>query len=171
METPLDLDTLDDSSRVLAAVRRRREDEQRAAADVLALAVKYAAMSVRCASPRHDPLVRKKWPCPCCGHLTLREGPGDYDGCPVCYWEDDGTQLRWPLSDDGANGISLVAAQASYQRIGACHERFRDKVRPPRRDEPLDEGWRPVDPHVDRLEDHDAAVRRRWPADPTRLYY
>lgn len=115
--------------------------------------------------------MRKKWPCPCCGHLTLSEGPGGYDGCPVCYWEDDGTQLRWPLSDDGANGISLVAAQANYQRIGACHERFRDKVRPPRRDEPLDEGWRPVDPHADRLEDHDAADRRRWPADPARLYY
>ena len=27
--------------------------------------------------------------CPCCGSLTLPAG-GQYELCPVCFWEDDG---------------------------------------------------------------------------------
>jgi len=113
-----------------------------------------------------------KWPCPCCGHLTLTDGPGDYALCPVCFWEDDGEQLRWPLSDHGANGISLVDAQRNYQRYGACHEDFHKKVRPPQRGERLDLGWRPLDLAVDDVErDPSDPGRPPWPADSTRLYW
>lgn len=111
----------------------------------------------------------ERWPCPCCGHLTLPQGPGDYGLCPVCFWEDDGYQLRWPLSDDGANGISLYDAQATVARHGAVDRMFRKKVRKPRADEPLDPGWRRFDPAFDwadrRLQED------RWPMNPEALYY
>jgi hypothetical protein len=71
--------------------------------------------------------------CPCCGFLTLHER-GAYDICPVCFWEDDGQDDS--DADDvrgGPNGsLSLSAARASYQLIGACDPRFSANVRRPR---------------------------------------
>lgn len=110
-----------------------------------------------------------RFPCPCCGHLTLPQGPGDYELCPICFWEDDGGQLRYPLSPDGANGISLAEAQQVYRRLGAMDQVFKRKVRKPRQDEPVDEGWRPFDPDLDwtvpALDDD------RWPVNTEALYY
>jgi hypothetical protein len=114
----------------------------------------------------------ERWPCPCCGHLTLPQGPGDYELCPVCFWEDDGGQLRWPLSPDGANGISLVEAQANYQRFGAAHRDSRGQVRRARAGEPLASGWRPIDLAIDNVERAaDEPDAPPWPADLTRLYW
>ncbi|WP_345529466.1 CPCC family cysteine-rich protein [Nocardioides endophyticus] len=110
-----------------------------------------------------------RWPCPCCGHLTLPDGPGAYELCPVCFWEDDGTQLRWPMSPDGANGISLVEAQQRYRRTGAMDGGFRRKVRRPLAGELLDPGWRPFDADVDWT--HPEMPGERWPANPEALYY
>lgn len=31
-------------------------------------------------------------PCPCCGYMTL-DRRGAYDICPVCFWEDDGSEF------------------------------------------------------------------------------
>lgn len=90
-------------------------------------------------------------PCPCCGHHTLT-GRGDYDLCPVCFWEDDPDQLRWPDSADGVNGKSLIESQQTYLRLGAMDEVFVSKVRPARSSEPIDDGWRPVDPDIDSFE-------------------
>jgi hypothetical protein len=120
---------------------------------------------------RHPHLVTGRWPCPCCGHRTLPRGPGDFELCPVCFWEDDGAQLRWPLSNDGPNGISLVEAQANYARFGASHRESRKQVRRPRADEPLDEGWRPLDLDVDNVERSPGHPGPPWPADLTRLYW
>lgn len=87
----------------------------------------------------------------------------------MCFWEDDGSQLRWPLSADGANGVSLQDAQRTYQRIGAMHTDFRGKVRSARRDEPLDPGWRPFDPARDWTSpDLDGS---RWPKNLHALYW
>jgi hypothetical protein len=36
-----------------------------------------------------------KYPCPCCGYLMFYEGPGSYDICKICFWEDDLSQLRF----------------------------------------------------------------------------
>ncbi len=116
--------------------------------------------------------VRERWPCPCCGHLTLTQGPGDYDLCPVCFWEDDGAQLRWPLSADGANGISLVEAQANFRRFGTVDRQDRRQVRRARAGEPVAPGWRPIDLAVDNVErDPDSPDAPPWPADLTRLYW
>ncbi|MDX3386605.1 CPCC family cysteine-rich protein [Streptomyces niveiscabiei] len=85
------------------------------------------------------------FPCPCCGHLMFWE-LGNYDICDVCFWEEDVTQLRYPWCDFGPNGgLNLIDAQANYARIGAVREDLLRHVRPPKDDEPLDPGFRPVD--------------------------
>lgn len=55
-----------------------------------------------------------RYPCPCCGFLVFETGPGSYDLCPICNWEDDEVQLRYPAMAGGANGYSLWQEQ---QRI------------------------------------------------------
>lgn len=36
-----------------------------------------------------------KYKCPCCGFYTFDEKlNGNYDICPVCFWEDDPIQLE-----------------------------------------------------------------------------
>jgi hypothetical protein len=84
-------------------------------------------------------------PCQCCGHLTISER-GGYEICPVCFWEDDGVQARYPDLAGGANKVSLIEAQANYRRIGACEEQMLKHVRPPRSDEPVATDWRPIMP-------------------------
>ncbi len=50
-------------------------------------------------------------PCPACGFEVFDEPPGSYDLCPICNWEDDGVQLRFPAMRGGANGESLYEYQ------------------------------------------------------------
>lgn len=110
------------------------------------------------------------FPCVCCGHLTMGEPPGSYDICPVCFWEDDQVQLRWPDWAGGANRPSLIEAQANVAAFGACEQRFVARVKPPRDDEPLDPNWRPIDleqDHFERLGNQEAP----WPDDHTVLYW
>lgn len=77
----------------------------------------------------------RKFPCKCCGCLTLLTGPGNYDVCPVCFWEDDPTQNEHEDFSGGANRVSLSQAKANYEEFGACEGRFMDKVRAPYIDE------------------------------------
>lgn len=54
----------------------------------------------------------KKYKCPCCGFYTFEKRPnGNYDICPVCFWEDDPIQLKDQLYAGGANKISLVQGE------------------------------------------------------------
>ncbi len=76
--------------------------------------------------------MQERHPCDCCGFLTLG-ARGNYEICPVCFWEDD--VLENPEIAGGANAVSLREAQASYRRIGACEARFLDRVRAPRSEE------------------------------------
>lgn len=58
----------------------------------------------------------EKYPCPCCGELTLEETPpGSYEICPVCGWEDDFVQYECPDATGGANKMSLNEARKAYQ--------------------------------------------------------
>jgi hypothetical protein len=93
------------------------------------------------------------FPCPCCGHLVFADAPGSYDICPVCFWEDDISQLRWPDLGGGANSASLIEAQETYRRIGASDERFVAHVRAATSAEPMDSSWRPFDLSCDNVED------------------
>jgi hypothetical protein len=113
--------------------------------------------------------VDEAFPCPCCGHLTLGEPPGSYEICPICFWEDDLVQLRWPTYRGGANKPSLVEAQRNFAAIGACEERLLRYVRPPRPDEPRDTGWRPVADEDDFEPADDTEAD--WPQDHTVLYW
>jgi hypothetical protein len=58
-----------------------------------------------------------RYPCPCCGYLTLSER-GGYDICELCNWEDDGQDD--PHADEvwgGPNGAhSLTEARANFRR-------------------------------------------------------
>jgi hypothetical protein len=111
-----------------------------------------------------------KYPCPCCGHRTFDELPGNYDICRVCFWEDDWLQLRWPGMAGGANSVSLLDAQRGYAEMGAMEFRFTGIVRMPHVSEPLDDGWRPIDLAVDDFEP--VGVRDApWPDDMTALYW
>lgn len=51
------------------------------------------------------------YPCVACGLLTFEEPIGSYDICPVCNWEDDPVQARYPGSPVGANHESLFSYQ------------------------------------------------------------
>lgn len=113
---------------------------------------------------------KARYPCPCCGHLTYSEPPGSYNICPVCFWEDDVVQLRWPEYAGGANRPSLIKAQQEYTDIGAMESRFTGKVRKPTADEPIDGGWRQANPRIDGFERWDAP-RDPWPDDYTTLYW
>jgi hypothetical protein len=51
------------------------------------------------------------YPCPACG-FEVYDGPaGSYAVCPVCDWEDDPVQLRFPAMRGGANRASLFEWQ------------------------------------------------------------
>jgi len=43
----------------------------------------------------------------------------------------------------------LVDSQQAYLQIAAMDKIFSSKVRAARQDEPLDDGWRPIDPQLD----------------------
>jgi Cysteine-rich CPCC len=57
--------------------------------------------------------------CPCCDFFTLDERAG-YDICPVCFWEDDGTDLADPDGNSGPNHMSLRAGRENFRQLGAC---------------------------------------------------
>ena len=78
----------------------------------------------------------RRYPCPCCGYLTLPEPPpGTYEICKVCFWEDDGVQFNDPDYEGGANEVSLRQARDNYREFVVSQLRFRANVRPPRSDE------------------------------------
>ena len=71
--------------------------------------------------------------CPCCGHLTLDER-GNYDICPVCFWEDDGNnELNDPSGPN--NCLTLAEAKDNYKEFGACESMFKKDVREPYQEE------------------------------------
>ena len=74
----------------------------------------------------------KKYPCPCCGCLTFDAPPdGNYDICPVCFWEDDPIASEYPDEACCCNGVSLSEARKNYAKFGACSEKVIDKCRKP----------------------------------------
>jgi len=70
--------------------------------------------------------------CPCCFYRTLT-ARGDFQICPVCFWEDDGQDDHdADVVRGGPNAaLSLTEARANYATHGACEPRFGPNVRPP----------------------------------------
>ena len=86
----------------------------------------------------------ERYPCACCGYLTLGTSPGHYEICPICFWEDDPVQLLDPWCEGGANAVSLVQAQRSYASRGVSEARFKGNVRSVLPTDVRDATWRPV---------------------------
>lgn len=54
--------------------------------------------------------------CPVCGKYTFQSGPGSYEICPVCGWEDDKAQYKDPTLKGGANRLSLKEYKEQYEK-------------------------------------------------------
>lgn len=54
--------------------------------------------------------------CPVCGKYTFKSGPGSYEICPVCGWEDDKAQYKDPTLTGGANHLSLKEYKEQYEK-------------------------------------------------------
>lgn len=54
--------------------------------------------------------------CPVCGKYTFQSGPGSYEICPVCGWEDDKAQYKDPNLKGGANRLSLKEYKKQYEK-------------------------------------------------------
>lgn len=79
----------------------------------------------------------KRYPCPCCGYLTLPQpAPGSWEICPVCFWEDSPEDWDW-----NSNGVYLEQGQANFEKLGACGPGWISDVRPPTPDEARLPGW------------------------------
>jgi len=63
--------------------------------------------------------------------MSEEAGSGEFEICPVCFWEDDPVQFDSPAMEFGANGVSLDQARANFKKIGACEKRFLKNVRKP----------------------------------------
>ena len=70
--------------------------------------------------------------CPCCDHLTLH-ARGEYDVCPVCFWEDD--CIEGPDRYSGANGSTLDEARKNFASYGASDPESIRWVQPPSADQ------------------------------------
>ncbi len=74
-------------------------------------------------------------PCIVCGRLTITTR-GHYEICPVCGWEDDGSDYSDPdRYVGGPNRVTLREAKENYAEFGASERRRVDRVRPPRPEE------------------------------------
>ena len=67
--------------------------------------------------------------CACCDHFTL-ENRGQYDICPVCFWEDDGLDVDQPDAHSGPNQMSLREGRHNFELVGACEARHTVHVLP-----------------------------------------
>ena len=67
----------------------------------------------------------KRKVCPCCGYYTVEiDEEAIVDICPVCYWQYDASEHRFPDIAIGPNHVSLNNARKNYKAYGACYQRF-----------------------------------------------
>jgi len=115
-----------------------------------------------------------KFPCPCCGHVVFDREPGFHQVCPICGWEDDLAQLRFPLMPGSSNVVSLFEAQRNFRSYGASERRNLGTTRDPVEGESVERGWRLLDPGRDNPERPGRGISYGdsypWP-DTTVLYY
>jgi len=57
--------------------------------------------------------------CPCCDYFTL-SARGEYDICPICFWEDDGLDLDRLDIPSGPNHMTLREGRHHFKQFGAC---------------------------------------------------
>jgi hypothetical protein len=65
--------------------------------------------------------------CPACDYFSLASR-GQYDICPVCFWEDSGQDLSQLDAHSGPNHLTLREARANFLRFGACDPSAKQSV-------------------------------------------
>ena len=107
-----------------------------------------------------------RYPCPCCGYLTLSER-GGYDICALCKWEDDGQDD--PHADEvwgGSNSaFSLAEARANFRQYLIMYGPEKPKARIAGGDSALElQAKRAIMGAFDRMvgETNQAVVKRLW---------
>ena len=83
------------------------------------------------------PEVVGKYPCPCCGYITLsvpKEMALAYI-CPVCFWENDVFDPGEDDPSDENGGMTLRQGRENYHKYGAVRQRLVQYTRPPRTEE------------------------------------
>lgn len=111
------------------------------------------------------------YPCPCCGYLVFGGPPGSYEICPICFWEDDSSQLRFVDLAGGANRPSLLDAQRSFQLFQCSERRLLPQVRPPLATDARDGEWRACSPSDVEPRTEGVDYVATYPSDSTSLYY
>ena len=99
--------------------------------------------------------------------------PGSHEKCPVCQWEDDLAQLRFPRMPGSANAVSLEEAQHNFAAFGAVVRRLTHETRAPLDIDPREASWRPLDPARDNIEEPMRGVpyADSYPLDDTTVLY
>ena len=81
--------------------------------------------------------------CPCCGYRVLYEQPpATYLVCPICFWEDTGESWK------------LRQAQLNFVRLGACHQKWLERVRCPTEQDERDPSWQLLDEKIKAVGTH-----------------
>ena len=66
--------------------------------------------------------------CPCCDYFTLGER-GNYEICPICFWEDDGLAIKQLDVPSAPNsGLTLREARSNFIKFGACEKAMIENV-------------------------------------------
>lgn len=114
-----------------------------------------------------------KFPCPCCGYRVFRYQPGHHEVCPICRWEDNLAQLRFPLMPGGANPVSLADAQKNFFELGCASRQATGDSREPYAHEQRDDQWRPLDPERDNIEEPERGIKYAdsYPLEDTSVLY
>ena len=86
----------------------------------------------------------KKYTCPCCGYKTLDEPIGNFDICPICFWEADSVQSTNLDYEGGPNKVSLRQARQNFLEFGACRKDMLQHVRKPKKSDIKDSKWKPL---------------------------
>lgn len=83
------------------------------------------------------PSLPGKYPCPCCGCITLPVAQEDAIAfiCPVCFWENDVFISSADEPSDENHGLTLNEGRRNYHTFGACSKRRYGLVRKPKPEE------------------------------------
>ena len=114
-----------------------------------------------------------EFPCPCCGYLVFNLPPGYHGSCPICRWEDDLAQLRFPLMPGSSNRVSLIEAQRNFSNYGSVDRFHIRDTRKPELGDMRESGWRPLNEDLDNIEEPQRGIDYscNYPQDTTVLYY
>ncbi len=75
---------------------------------------------------------------------------GSYEICHVCGWEDDISQLRFPMSL-GANKVNLLEAQQNFEKYGYSNRALIHEKNVKTEEYTRDPDWRPINLTTDKI--------------------